>query len=181
MMHLLHFPELPSTNNYAHEHINELADSTVIVADRQTAGRGQLGKSWVSDNLKNIYISIVLKPNITPDSPLLLNMSQITGKVIAQVIQELCPQETVRIKQPNDILVNRKKLCGILIETVIQGQVVKGVIVGIGINVQLSVDERKSINQPATALQDYNKQLSKAIVMNKVLKAFFVMYATVSR
>jgi BirA family transcriptional regulator, biotin operon repressor / biotin---[acetyl-CoA-carboxylase] ligase len=179
-MYILHFPELDSTNNYAHEHLNELADSTVIVADRQTAGRGQLGKPWVSDNPENIYISIVLKPKLTPDSPLLLNMSQITGKVIAQVIQTLCPLEKTTLKPPNDVLVNHKKACGILTETVIHGQTVKGVIVGIGLNVQLTADERKHIDQPVAALQDYNPALVKATVLDQLLTAFFAMYATVS-
>lgn len=180
-MNIQHFSELSSTNTYAHDHIEELAEGTVIVADRQTAGRGQQGKHWVSDSTENIYMSIILKPAVAPNSPLLLNMSQITGKVVVAVLQKIYPKETVTIKSPNDVLINHKKICGILTETVICGQSVKGVIVGIGLNIRLTAEERQSIDQPVAAIQDYNPSISKTTVMKQLLNAFFAMYATVSR
>ena len=79
------FPELPSTNDYALAHLNEFSDRTVILAETQTAGRGRFDRKWISHIPDNIYISLVLKPDLSldEDSPL-ANITQYMSLCICE-------------------------------------------------------------------------------------------------
>ena len=125
-----------STNNYAK---NELAKSaplpegTVILAEHQFAGRGQINNAWDSEPGKNLTISILLSPSfLAPDKQFMLNKAISIG--INDVLMEIVG-EGVKIKWPNDIYVHDQKLGGILIENIIQGANWKHAIVGIGLNI----------------------------------------------
>ncbi len=110
-------------------------EGTLVVAERQTAGKGRRGKSWVSPPGDGIWMSLVLRPDIEP-----FRVSMITLAVALSVsagIEEVCGLKT-QIKWPNDVIVSGKKICGILTELSAEYDAIHYVIVGIGINVNTS-------------------------------------------
>ena len=119
---------IDSTNNYAKEHIEELDDFECVFTMNQFKGKGRTGHTWESEPFKNIAFSLVIK-----DDEIIKKFNQISilsSLVVANYL-ELLGIENVKIKWPNDIYVNDKKICGILLE----GNLPKYMIVGIGINV----------------------------------------------
>lgn len=131
---LQYFDSIDSTNNYAMQCTDDgLAQhGQVIWAGHQTAGKGQRGKKWENDE-GNIMMSLILKPLVPADRQFVLSMC--TALTIAKYLQTLSDQWQVAIKWPNDIYVNDKKACGILIENVFRGMNWVYAVAGIGLNV----------------------------------------------
>lgn len=126
---IVYVEEVDSTNNLAKK--SEAKHGTVFIADRQTKGKGRLGREWVSEN-DGLWMSVCLTENI-PSS----NVSSITlicGIAVCRALNRLCNINTM-IKWPNDIVINGKKLTGILVEAVTEAGSVTKVVAGIGINV----------------------------------------------
>lgn len=132
---ILRFESLPSTNLEAARRASEGApEGLCIVAREQTAGRGRLQRAWLSPKDAGLYFSIVTRPQFEQSVwPLLTLMAAIA---VHDALLDACALET-DIKWPNDILVNEKKICGILAETV-ETRSGRAVIVGIGINLATS-------------------------------------------
>ena len=128
------FSQITSTNNYARELIanDEPVHGTVILADQQTAGRGQSDRQWVSQAGKNLLTTIILHQQ-KPDALLPFYLNKLIALSIAQTVSSLTSAEA-RIKWPNDILLESEKVCGILIENILQRQSQYSMI-GIGLNV----------------------------------------------
>lgn len=146
---LLKIHKLDSTNTYAKAHLGELHHGTVIVADVQTAGRGQRSHHWRSDIAGNIYASIILKPTESvPDE--LPVITQVLAAAIISVLRIYGVQST--LKWPNDVMVGGKKIAGILAEAVTQGSQIKGVVLGFGVNLAMPQEVVDAIDQPATSL-----------------------------
>ena len=139
-----HFDSLPSTNDWAKTHLETLSREalTVITADNQTQGRGRYGKRWISPAGKNLYATLVFFAP-TPDP---VEITHLLALTTAQILQD--KGITVQIKWPNDLLVNRKKIAGILCETA--GD--QGIVIGIGLNVNMPPESLALIDQPATSL-----------------------------
>lgn len=132
---LIYVPECHSTNSLALELSQQAStgDGTVIITNHQTSGRGQRGNTWEAEQGKNLTFSIILKPLfLSIKDQFYLNI--FTSLAIHDF---LCTKtnEAINIKWPNDILIDGKKLCGILIENQIRGSQVSNTIVGIGLNV----------------------------------------------
>jgi BirA family biotin operon repressor/biotin-[acetyl-CoA-carboxylase] ligase len=132
---LVYMPECHSTNVEALRLLQsntQVAEGSVIITDNQTAGRGQRGNSWESEAGKNLTFSIILKPTfLHPKDQFKLNMAVSLG-----LHDYLTSQVTdVKIKWPNDMMLDDKKTCGMLIENQISGQQIQSCIVGIGLNV----------------------------------------------
>lgn len=170
------FEEIPSTNTYALENIDSLSDKTVVFADRQTKGRGRFDRVWNSDNSSNLYFSIVLKPTEIIDENLpLANLTQYLSVVLCRVLDSYGVNS--QIKWPNDVLVGGKKIAGILAETSIKGQVFKGLVLGVGVNLNSTTDEFLSLNQPATSLNlESNQSIDKEIFLKTLVESFFAGY-----
>lgn len=142
--------EIGSTNT----RIREMADlgaeeGTVLVADRQSAGRGRLGRRWESPSGVNLYISILLKPR-TPvqEAPQLTFLSAVA---VAQTFKEIC-NIPAQVKWPNDILVNGAKISGLLNEMNAETEQINYVILGMGINLNMTTDQfPPELNYPATS------------------------------
>lgn len=131
---ILHFPTLDSTNTYLKELINggNVDQGLVVSTDYQTSGRGQIGNSWHSEASTNLLMSIFLRPHqLKAADSFTFNMSVCLA--VADALNGLNPG--FKVKWPNDILFDGKKVCGILIETSLQGQYIQHAIVGIGLNV----------------------------------------------
>ncbi|HXG67053.1 MAG TPA: biotin--[acetyl-CoA-carboxylase] ligase [Blastocatellia bacterium] len=129
---ILRYESLPSTNDLAKEMAAAGAgEGVAIVAAAQTAGRGRQGRSWASPPGAGLYLSIILKPRIKPaDSPVL------TLAAAVAVAETFALDFGLRadIKWPNDLLVGGRKICGILVESAIEGSHLQYAVMGIGVN-----------------------------------------------
>lgn len=127
-----YFSEIDSTNIYAFQRAQEGgAEGEVVIAESQTHGKGRMGRSWVSPPYRNLYLSVILRPNLAP-----LHAAQITlmsAVALAETVQSFLPFPP-EIKWPNDVLVGGRKLAGILTESSVEADQVRFVIVGIGVN-----------------------------------------------
>lgn len=128
---ILRFDEIDSTNNYAKSNANMLEDGTVIIAGKQTLGRGRMGRNWVSDQGAGIWMSVLLKPKINVQKIPLISF--LACSAVVKAIKEIYPCN-IGIKWPNDIVWGNRKLGGILCETEILEDRAQFVIVGMGIN-----------------------------------------------
>lgn len=150
---LYYYDETDSTNT----RIRLLAESgeengTLAVADMQSAGRGRRGRTWISPSGSNIYMSLLLKPDILPSKASMLTL------VMALAIADAIEKETglnARIKWPNDIVVNGKKVCGILTEMDMEADYIRDIIIGVGINVNQSSEDdfAEEIREHASSLK----------------------------
>lgn len=110
----------------------------IFLADAQTRGRGRSGHAWHSPPGENLYLSIVLRPNISPLA--LPPLTLVIGVCVARVVDDVLGLEgKARLKWPNDVLVGEDKLAGILVESSLRGGSVVAVVVGIGVNVRTVV------------------------------------------
>ncbi|MGH9356437.1 MAG: biotin--[acetyl-CoA-carboxylase] ligase, partial [Terriglobia bacterium] len=130
---LIHFFSVDSTNSVA---MNLAArgetHGTVVVAEEQTSGRGRLGRTWYSERSAGIYVSVILRPVLAPSAAPALTLA--AGLAARRAI-ETATGNTPDIRWPNDLLVNGKKVCGILTEMNAEMDRVHSVVVGAGINV----------------------------------------------
>ena len=113
-------------------------EGTVVVADRQTAGRGRLDRAWESPAGKNLYLSVLLRPTIAPD--LVPFLTILAGVAACEVVRETTHAFCV-LKWPNDLIVLDRKVCGILAEAEWDGRGLAAVALGIGINVNARPDD----------------------------------------
>ncbi|HEY2847635.1 MAG TPA: biotin--[acetyl-CoA-carboxylase] ligase, partial [Pyrinomonadaceae bacterium] len=144
-LQLLHYDSLESTNSEAAKLAREGAsDGVCVVVDEQTAGRGRQGREWISTKGSGVYMSLILRPRVDPRGLTLIPL--IAAIAVHQVLLYVLTIEA-DIKWPNDILVNEKKICGILCEAVDTPSGM-AVVVGIGINMSAaSVDNATSIQE----------------------------------
>lgn len=134
----IHLKEVGSTNDFASQLLQKekLTEGTVIFTDSQTKGKGQFGNHWQSEAGKNIVMSIILYPHfLSIEKQFYLNMA--VSLAVTSLLTSLQRREelSVKIKWPNDILINKKKVAGILIENTLNGNKINSSIIGIGINV----------------------------------------------
>lgn len=151
---VLYFDILDSTNSYAKKLATEgCEDGTVIIAGRQSAGRGRTGKTWESPQDKGIYLTVILKPLIPPEKIQLLTLAASVAAVDS--IRSVCDVEA-GIKWPNDIILDGRKVCGILTEMNCETDLVNFVAIGIGINFsQIPGDFPDELSDKAVSLMTY--------------------------
>ncbi|HMM68851.1 MAG TPA: biotin--[acetyl-CoA-carboxylase] ligase [Gudongella oleilytica] len=172
---LIHFQSVGSTNDKAKELAVKAEEGTVIVAEEQTSGKGRLGRSWSSPGRKGIYASIILKPDMEP-----FNAAKLTllGAAAVALALEDCGIES-QIKWPNDIIINGKKAAGILTEMSSELGIVNYIILGIGINVNQSVEELPpELMDRATSLMiAAGKAIQRKHLLAQVLNRLDELYA----
>lgn len=147
-----HFTEVTSTNEVAKKLAAEGGnEGTVVISETQTLGRGRLGREWASPK-GGIWFSIILRPEADPkDASKLTFVAAVT---VARVIREMFNLEA-EIKWPNDVLIGGKKVCGILTETSTKGDVADFVVLGVGINANVSLDSfPESLRNSLTTLKE---------------------------
>ncbi len=147
---MVHYFRADSTNTIALRMASEGADhGTAVVAEEQTAGRGRFGRVWYSEKSSGIYVSVLLRPPLAPGAAPALTLM---AGVAAQAAVERPTGLVTDIRWPNDLLLNNKKLCGILTEMSAEVDRLHAVVIGIGINVNHREipDELRSI---ATSLR----------------------------
>jgi len=162
---LLYFRELTSTNDIAKElAVRGAREGTVIVAETQTSGRGRLKREWISPE-GGLWLSVLLRPKTEPKHAPKLTL--MTSVAVAKTICKLFPLKA-EIKWPNDVLVNHKKVCGILTEAKTRREALVFVIVGIGINANFNVNALPvSLRDSSTTLKE---ELKKEIERESLLR-----------
>lgn len=171
-MKILKFNCIDSTNTYGKTNFDTLDDGTAIIADEQTCGRGRFNRVWVSKNCGNIYLSLVLKPQ---NHAHIANFTQYMSVAAAKVLGTYGVQP--QIKWPNDVLINNKKICGILSEGVLKNNKPAGLVLGIGVNLNCDAQTIASIDKPATSLNlETGKNINKEEFLQKLLDTFFENY-----
>lgn len=173
-MNILYFDEIDSTNNRAKQLGEEGADEgTVVIADHQTGGRGRVGRSFDSPKGEGLYLSILLRPEIRPDrAP---QLTPLAALAVRKALYETAGLET-KIKWPNDIVRNGKKLCGILTEMSMTGNAVSHVVVGIGINVHQKAFPTEISEVATSVFLESGIETSRKELANCLLTAFFSYY-----
>lgn len=144
--------EIGSTNAEARLLAQEgTPEGTVVMADAQSRGRGRLDRIWESPPSKNLYFSVVLRPGIAAASASLVPLT--AGLAVADVMSRYC-EGRVRLKWPNDVLIDGRKVCGMLTEMRTRGDRVAFIIVGIGVNVGMGqLDFPLELRETATSLR----------------------------
>jgi BirA family biotin operon repressor/biotin-[acetyl-CoA-carboxylase] ligase len=153
---ILHFPSLTSTNDYAKSVLSTLHEGTVIIADRQIAGKGRYHRCWYSPH-GGLWFSVILKPKNQSIVPLLI------GVVLCDVLKTFAVEP--RIKWPNDILINSKKVAGVLTE-IVQDTIIVGI--GLNVNVRTFPD---NLDKTATSLLlETGRKFNKEKILNSIIK-----------
>ena len=152
---IVFLPKIDSTNNLAKEYAKSNApEGLVIVADSQTGGRGRMGKSWYSPPKTGVYLSILLKPPLKTDQLSIITL--VAGVSAIETINEFSHQ-SANLKWPNDILINGKKVCGLLCEMIPNKENPCFLVIGIGINAnQVAGQFPEDLNKTATSLRIIN-------------------------
>ena len=174
----LRFDSLPSTNLEVARRAREGApEGLCIVANEQTAGRGRLGRQWLSPGGAGIYCSTLLRPQFDQTLwPLITLMSAV---VVHEALLETCDLQT-DIKWPNDILHDEKKLCGILAE-IVETATGRAVVVGIGINLTNESFPPELIATATSVSAATGRQANLEDVLTKLQKYFVTWYRRLSR
>lgn len=166
--------ETESTNEYAKRLAREgAADRTVVVARKQTAGKGRLGRSFDSEADKGIFMTIILRPELEPVAASRLTL--VAAVAVREALNELC-HVRCGIKWPNDIVYDGKKVCGILTEMSTENGRIKHVIVGIGVNVS-NETFAKELSEIATSVYLITgKQYDKDELLEQIIDRFDKYY-----
>lgn len=146
---IIHVDEVDSTNRMAKDlAIKGTPEGTLVIAERQTRGRGRMDRDWFSPPGEGIYMTMVLRPSLPPaEAP---KITLLTGVAMAESLREISGIE-VKIKWPNDIVIKGKKLAGILTELSAEIDAINFVLIGIGVNVNTE-EFPGSLQEMATSL-----------------------------
>ncbi|MBQ2353643.1 MAG: biotin--[Methanobrevibacter sp.] len=132
------YNEVNSTNTLAKFlSANGAENGSVVISEKQTAARGRSGKAWESP-LGGVWLSIILTPNVDHSKLPLITLA--TGVAVAKTLEKI-GVENPEIKWPNDIMINGKKVCGILTEAIAKFNTIENIIIGVGIDANLNLDD----------------------------------------
>ena len=158
-----YFDEVNSTNEKANELAANVEEGTVIIAEKQKEGIGRFGRGWISPK-GGVYVSVILKPKISPINA--SKMTLIAGIAVANVIRKLGLD--AKLKWPNDILIQGKKVAGILTSISTKEDKMDYIIVGIGINANIDLSTfPKELQRSATSLKE---ELKKEVLTEKIIE-----------
>lgn len=149
---VIYFKEITSTNDYAKDNI--FKDTTLIIADMQTNGRGKGDNVWYTNKSENAIMTIVMMPRCD-----VLKLEGLTMNIALSIKEIFLRKYNIKLdeKYPNDLLLNNKKICGILTEVISMRNIVNKLIIGIGFNVnQINMNDK--IKDMATSLKIETKK-----------------------
>lgn len=171
----VHYSEVDSTNEELKRlfSVQVLENGTLLTTDFQTGGKGQMGSSWKSSNGKNFLGTFFLKPNLSLSEVFVLNM--IVSLALRETVSEFVTGK-VEIKWPNDIVVNRKKIAGVLIENKFINGELTGSFLGIGLNINQKYFDK--FGRLATSItKEIGSFLNQESVINRICFHFQQFYS----
>ena len=169
---IYYYESLTSTMDVAFDFgLHNASEGTVVCAGMQTKGRGRLGRQWSSIKNKGIYLSVLLRPSFMPNETTKLTL--LSSVAVAQAIKKISGL-SARIKWPNDILIDEKKVGGILTELDAETDAVKFVVIGIGINVNIV---KSAVPPKATSLKlEAGSEISCVELAKEILRRMEALY-----
>ena len=173
---IIHFDSVGSTNTIAHRKASEgCGEGLAVIAEEQTEGKGRLGRKWVTPKYSAIAMSLVLKPDISPeDAP---GITLVMGLAVCRALNSTSGLDA-KIKWPNDVVIGGKKVCGILTEMSAGVDMVNYIIVGAGVNVNI-FEFPEDIKKTATSLSiETGGRVSRKDVLASILLEFEKLYDT---
>ena len=165
---------IDSTNLYARRLGEDgAAEGVLVVADEQTAGKGRSGRHWTTPPGSAIAMSVLLRPRIAPERISMVTL--VMGLAVAKAVRELYGLDAL-IKWPNDVVVNGKKICGILTEMSAELMAVNYIVIGVGINSNMK-EFPEEIRTTATSIAlELGRDVSRARLIAEVMKHFETLY-----
>lgn len=161
--------EIDSTNSFLLKSKEYNKHGLVLFAEYQTAGRGRRNRTWLSTKEQNLTFSILLKEGISSDN---INVLILGASVaVAQALENLY-QVKVNLKWPNDVLINNKKISGILVESTSKGNKLEKAVIGIAVNVNQPGFTGQYTIQPTSVRKEFKKEVSREKLLSEILNCF---------
>lgn len=171
---VIYLDSVDSTNTFAKLEAGKGAtDHTLIIADFQTAGRGRRGRGFESARGQGIFMSLLLRPDFQPSQASMITL--VAGLAVRRAILEVTGLET-QIKWPNDLVINGRKLCGILTEMSAKPERIEYLVAGIGVNVNQEAFSKELLNVATSVLLETGKKYERAILIEEILRWFEYYY-----
>ncbi|MGM9857833.1 MAG: biotin--[acetyl-CoA-carboxylase] ligase [Bacilli bacterium] len=168
----IHFAEIDSTSSYLKRHYKELEDLTLVSASLQTSGHGRMNRKWINKKDENLMFSLLIKDKSLVDK--FANFSLASAVCVFNTLLDF-KINNVSIKWPNDVYVNDKKICGILLESISYNEGIEALIIGIGINVNSSFKDNELFNKATSLFELTNNLFDINEVSSKVYKYIYNM------
>ncbi len=170
---VIYYKEIDSTNRKAKELAETKSEGLVVIADRQTAGRGRRGRSWESSAEDNLYMSLLLKPQIPVTHASMLTL------VMACSVADAFAKCGIRaqIKWPNDLILGDKKICGILTEMEVTDEQIDFVVIGVGVNLNQSMIAEELKDKATSVFLETGKRIEREELVTAILDCFEENYA----
>lgn len=176
---IVYFDKTDSTNNRAKDAGEKGGvHGTLFVADAQSAGKGRRGRAWSSPPGESVYMTLLLRPGIMPDRAPMLTL--VMGLSVVEAIRTVTGIEA-EIKWPNDVVVNKKKVCGILTEMAAEMTYVNYVVIGVGINVNQKHFPEEIADMAVSLRKETGKVYRRSELIAAVLERFEENYGTFLR
>ena len=185
--YLYYLPEIESTNVYAQKLAREGApEGTIVISDYQTEGKGRLDRVWESSKEANVLMSIVLRPRLNIEKVVRITLA--SSEIVVGALEQFLKKSKIKnieftVKWPNDILVNGKKIAGILTESSLRDKNVVFVVVGIGLNVNQDISKLSAdIMDVSTSLAaEAGKKFNREKIISEIITAYEKKYYLLER
>ena len=163
-----YYKEIASTHLYAKQIAeNKKNDGKIIIAEIQTSGIGTKGRKWYTGEGKNIAMTIILQPNCKINE--LDGLTVKIAKVVQNVIKELY-EYSLEIKEPNDLFLNGKKICGILTEVNTIGEKINYLLISLGFNVNENQFSEETSAIATSLKKEYNKEFDREKIISCIIE-----------
>lgn len=171
---IIRLDETDSTNRYMQQLLAKraLPEGSLVVADYQTAGKGQVGNSWEAERGANLLFSLLLRPDFLPANRQFL-ISQIASLSVKETLEAYT--DSIRVKWPNDVYWKDRKICGMLIENDLAGAYLHTSVIGIGLNVNQQCFRSDAPN-PVSLAQITGQTHDREEVLQRFLRIFYAYY-----
>jgi BirA family transcriptional regulator, biotin operon repressor / biotin---[acetyl-CoA-carboxylase] ligase len=175
---ILYYRTLPSTMDFAKKLAREgMGEGVVVLCDEQTEGRGRQGRKWFASPSGSILMSVVFRPTLEQ----LPQINMLASLAVVFTIQKVTGINST-IKWPNDVLIDGKKVAGILMENVFEGEALEAAIVGVGLNISLDVSAYPEISSIATSLSaEAGGDFNRDDILRTLLEEMDDLYQAVKR
>ncbi len=165
----IYLEKIDSTNKYLLNDKNITDFGTVVLAEEQTEGRGRMGRSWLSRPERNLTFSVLLNEELENFKLSHLNLTATLS--VAMALENL-HQLNVNLKWPNDVLINKRKIAGILIDTSIRGEKIERAVIGVGINVNQEFFHGEFEIEPTSVRKETGNEVSRERLLSEFLNIF---------
>jgi BirA family biotin operon repressor/biotin-[acetyl-CoA-carboxylase] ligase len=175
---ILYYRTLPSTMDFAKKLAREgMGEGVVVLCDEQTEGRGRQGRKWFASPSSSILMSVVFRPTLEQ----LPQINMLASLAIVLTIKKVTGINST-IKWPNDVLIDGKKVAGILMENVFEGEALEAAVVGVGLNISLHVSAYPEISSIATSLSvETGRDFNRDDILRTLLEETDSLYQAVKR